>query len=341
MDLAQSYACAHAHTPTTTRVRAHTRGTPTSTNLRYLSHHISLEPGLSLKCWAVHRESHREKGNSPSPVCEQELNIGSCQRLPEQGGDPHTAAHNANMQGHTNLVNANKKASGCCRTDWCSWCKQQSVHEIKQLRDWARSVYQCSRCLQRTLPCRHEGCNAFSRGFLLPGPLSMLIPWDESFCLKCQGLVLDYDSGQPTQVSLQCVCKAMKENISHSCPPSDVWTFRKKKAGAHGASKKRHTSCGAFCPCPFATFISVRIATKSPLAARDVLRDSPDRTWIGVTSSARSARALWRAGELSQPLTAERASGDGVPRACVTACMISSSCASFDLPSTAVQTVMN
>ena len=54
----------------------------------------------------------------------------------------------------------------------------------------------CTMCMHRTLPCSRSGCQDFARGFLVPGPLGVMVPWHESQCLVCQ--VCDF--------FLLCVC---------------------------------------------------------------------------------------------------------------------------------------
>ena len=60
------------------------------------------------------------------------------------------------------------------RTAWCSWCTKNVAHELKEEGRLFRSVYECSGCGRRSLPCR--ACDvAMTKGGY----------WDDERCLVC------------------------------------------------------------------------------------------------------------------------------------------------------------
>ena len=49
-----------------------------------------------------------------------------------------------------------------------------------------KRIIRCIQCNQQTLPCSKPGCPDFARGFLVPGPFGVEVPWSEGECVVCQ-----------------------------------------------------------------------------------------------------------------------------------------------------------
>lgn len=57
----------------------------------------------------------------------------------------------------------------------CSWCLAATKHLQVESHKLRRSVYECSACARRTVPCRGKGCGALAKGGL----------WDAERCVVC------------------------------------------------------------------------------------------------------------------------------------------------------------
>jgi hypothetical protein len=90
---------------------------------------------------------------------------------------------------------------------WCSWCREYCEQEPKKRNSWSRSIFECVRCEQRTLQCSRPECQNFARGFLVPGPLGVMVKWHESCCIVCQGLIKEWACPEPSrQQDGWCFC---------------------------------------------------------------------------------------------------------------------------------------
>ena len=67
----------------------------------------------------------------------------------------------------------------------CGWCLRETLHILLERRFTARSVYQCTSCLERTLPCR-TCTEAFARGHADSDA--------DTLCLWCQDLLVEYSA---------------------------------------------------------------------------------------------------------------------------------------------------
>eukprot|EP00736_Rhodelphis_marinus_P013594 Rmarinus@m.2469 len=65
---------------------------------------------------------------------------------------------------------------------WCSWCLKRVPHRLVDAHSWVRSVYKCTHCGNRTLPCRTKSCHAMVRGGM----------WDDEWCSYCDGTVMHW-----------------------------------------------------------------------------------------------------------------------------------------------------
>lgn len=107
-----------------------------------------------------------------------------------------TAAASEAKSGYAYSIDANDTRMR--HAAWCSWCKRRCEHELKARSAWGRSIHACTVCLQRTLPCSRTGCKHFARGFLVPGPLGVMVPWHETACILCQGLIDNWQTPEAT-----------------------------------------------------------------------------------------------------------------------------------------------
>jgi hypothetical protein len=130
-------------------------------------------------------------------------------------GAQHTTAASGASRGYAYSIGANDTRMR--RAAWCSWCKRHCEHELKSRSSWGRSIHECTACSQRTLPCSRTGCKDFARGFRVPGPLGVLVPWHETTCILCQGLIDSWEAPDATrqedgwcswcfEVCIGCLC---------------------------------------------------------------------------------------------------------------------------------------
>ena len=77
---------------------------------------------------------------------------------------------------------------------YCSWCFKKTKHEKIQQNYVRRNVYQCSKCLERTLHCRVPGCDEMARGHDI---------YDDERCAYHSGLIESWGQ-RPPQPSRWC-----------------------------------------------------------------------------------------------------------------------------------------